>query len=104
MNVILAAIAVLLSVLIVPLGNDLVVVAAAIAWGMALFAMASDAIDLEDQPLVLSLLVFGMVLTGVFAAMAGLLGFMVSTTAFLLSALCIWQRQRLISTLPIAKR
>jgi len=86
-----------LTVLIVPLQNELVTVAAAVAWGMALFALGSDALDAEELEVVRALTVSGVGLTLVFAALAGLLGFLVSTVALGLSAACVWQRQRLIA-------
>ena len=95
MNYILAAVASILTLLIIPLQADMVVAAASVAWGVALFAIAADALDAEDGlPIVRGVLIWGIALTGIFGAMAGVLGFLLCTTSLGFAALCVWKYQR----------
>lgn len=97
MNAAIVAIAVVLTVLILPFGSDLVIAGAAVAWGIALFGLVSDALDGADGMVwVRGLLVFSVALTLVFAWLGGLLGFLLLGTALSLSFACSWQRQRMI--------
>lgn len=99
MNTVLIAVAFILSVLMGVTGNDYVTLAAAIATGVAFFALLSDLLDLGDVEIsvIRAYTLNGMVLTLCFAWFAGMLGFLVCAAALSIASLCAWQRHRLMA-------
>lgn len=98
MNAFLVAIASILTLLAIPVGGDLVLAFAAVVWGVAMFALVSDALDDDDKLMwVRALIGFSILLSALFAGMGGLMGFLLLTTSLSLSFACVWQRRRLIA-------
>ena len=97
LNAFLIAAAAVLTILMVPLGGELLVAAAAVAWGIAFFGMGCDALDSDDGlPVGRALLVGGILTTLVFGLLAGSLGFVLASTSISLALACVWQRERMI--------